>query len=250
MSNGHGFAMNLPILDGKNFDRWRSQMKAIFGFQEVYEIVQFGFQEIGDNATEAQRATYKEAKKKDCKALFLIPQCVNGDNFEKISGAETSKQAWDSLGKCYEGVAKIKKVKLQTLRRQFELLQMDESESVAAYMTKVLTISNKMKSCGKVMKDKTMVEKVLRTVTTKYDHIVVAIEESKNLDEYKFEELQGSLEAHESRLKERNPERNGNQALQAKFNKKIPGQWSKRHNEKSHRLRSNEPGTSSRRVDN
>ncbi|XP_019455117.1 PREDICTED: uncharacterized protein LOC109356241 [Lupinus angustifolius] len=195
MANSSGFSMTLPILDSKNYDRWRNHMKAIFGFQEVLEIVQKGYQEIGDGATEAQRAMYNEAKKKDCKALFLIYQGVDAANYEKINGAETAKQAWEILEKSYEGAGKIKKVKLQNLRREYEVLQMEENDSIADYMTKILTLSNQMRSCGKAMKEKSIVEKVLRTLTCKYDHIVVAIEESKNLEELKIEELQASLQA-------------------------------------------------------
>ncbi|XP_019423028.1 PREDICTED: uncharacterized protein LOC109332500 [Lupinus angustifolius] len=203
MANGNGFSMTLPVLDTKNYDRWRIQMKAIFGFQEVYEIIQNGYQEIEDDANEAQRTIFRESKKKDCKALFLIHQCVDGANFEKIAGVKTAKEAWDSLEKSYEGAAKIKKVKLQTIRRKYELLQMEESDTISDYLTKILTLTNQMKACGEEVRDQSVVEKMLRTLTPKYDHIVVAIEESKDLEAYKFEELQSSLEAHEQRLKER-----------------------------------------------
>jgi hypothetical protein len=37
--------------------------------------------------------------------------------FEKIVDAETSKGAWDILQKSYGGDAKVKKVKLQALKR-------------------------------------------------------------------------------------------------------------------------------------
>ncbi|XP_019455105.1 PREDICTED: uncharacterized protein LOC109356199 [Lupinus angustifolius] len=203
MANSNGFSMTLPILDSKNYDRWRIQMHTIFRFQEVSEVVQNGFQELGDNASEAQRTLHREAMKKDCKALFLLHQCVDGGNFEKIVGAKTTKEVWDSLEKSHKGVDKIKKVKLQTLRRRYELLQMEENESISTYIAKILTLTNQMKACGKVFKVKSVIEKVLRTLTTKFDHIIVAIEESKDLDNYKLEELQSSLEAHEQRLKER-----------------------------------------------
>ncbi|KAE9598796.1 hypothetical protein Lalb_Chr15g0084801 [Lupinus albus] len=71
-----------------------------------------------------------------------------------------------------------------------------------------------MKACGEMMSDQTMVEKILRTLSPKFDHIVVAIEESKKLSELKIEELQGSLEAHEQRLNERAMEKSSDgQAL-------------------------------------
>ncbi|KHN30908.1 hypothetical protein glysoja_017445, partial [Glycine soja] len=139
-----------------NFDRWHVQMKALLGFQDVYEIVMSGYQEPSASATEAQRSTYKDLKKKDCKALFLIHQCVNDANFEKIANATTSKEAWDILIKSYEGAEKIKK----------------------------------MKCCGEQIKEQLVIEKVLRTLTSKFDHIVVAIEESKDLTSFRIKELE------------------------------------------------------------
>ncbi|XP_019418440.1 PREDICTED: uncharacterized protein LOC109329227 [Lupinus angustifolius] len=251
MTNNNEFAMNLPILYGKNFDRWRTQRKAIPGFQEVFEVVLNGYQEIGVNATEAQRSTYKEAKRRDCKALFLIHQCVDSANFEKIDAATTSKEAWEILDKSYEGVAKIKKVKLQTLHKQYELLQMDESETISKYMTKIMSLANHMRSYGEEIKEQTVVEKVLRTLIPKYDHIVVVIEESKNLEDYKVEELQGSLEAHELRLKERNLDKGGEHALQARFNKRSSAQWNKKSKGKmqNNRWKSSEKVSSSRKSE-
>ncbi|XP_019465338.1 PREDICTED: uncharacterized protein LOC109363527 [Lupinus angustifolius] len=198
MANSSGFSLTLPILDSKNYDRWRNHMKAIFGFQEVLEIVQKGYQEIGDGATEAQRAMYNEAKKKDCKALFLI----------------------------YQGV--------------------DAADSIADYMTKILTLSNQMRSCGKAMKEKSIVEKVLRTLTCKYDHIVVAIEESKNLEELKIEELQASLQAHELRIKGRSSSRGSDQALMSRHNKKNSENWNQKTKDKGQnsRWKTNESGSS------
>ncbi|KAJ1436593.1 Zinc finger, CCHC-type superfamily, partial [Sesbania bispinosa] len=89
MMNSNGFPANLPILDGKNYDKWCIQMRVIFYFQEVLEIVKSGYSEIEENSSEQQKAAYREAKKKDCKALFLIHQCVDSANFEKIADKPT-----------------------------------------------------------------------------------------------------------------------------------------------------------------
>ena len=133
MASGGNLFGNLLILDGKNWDRWSVQMGVVFGFQDVLDIVKSGYQDLGENPNDAQTAAYKEAKKKDCKALFLIHQSVDVAHFEKIASAKTAKEAWDRLVKCDEGGAKLKKVKLQTLKRQFKFMHMDDLEKVSDY---------------------------------------------------------------------------------------------------------------------
>lgn len=121
--------------------------------------------------------------------------------------------------KCHEGGEKLKKVKLQTLKRQFELMQMENTEKISDYFTRILTLTDQMKACGDTVTDQSIVEKIMRTLTARFDYIAVAIEESKDLATMKIEELQGSLEAHEQRLIERNSNSNQNQALQAQVSK-------------------------------
>jgi len=125
---------------------------------------------------------------------------VDNAHFEKIIGEKTSLEAWKILKKGTEGAEQLKKVRLQTMRRQFELMQMEENERVVEFFNRVFTLTNAMKSCGEKITDLTILEKVLRTLNPKFDYIVVAIEESKNLEILKVEELQGSLEAHEQQL--------------------------------------------------
>ncbi|KAK2358763.1 hypothetical protein QL285_095917 [Trifolium repens] len=219
MAGNNNFHANLPVFDGKNWDRWVKQMKVIFNVQEVYEQVNATITPLPENANEEQRTTFREAKKKDNKALFLIHQCVDSKVFEKIADAETSKDAWDILQKSYGGDAKVKKVKLQALKRQYELLQMKNDESVADYFTRLVTLTNQMKNCGGNLDEQETVEKVLRTLTSKFEHIMVTIEETKDLSEIKIEDLQSTLEAHELKHGERSHDKEDEQALFSKFKK-------------------------------
>ncbi|XP_019427161.1 PREDICTED: uncharacterized protein LOC109335483 [Lupinus angustifolius] len=84
-----------------------------------------------------QKKIYKENKRKDCKAMFLLQQCVNEVYFEKISGVENSKETWLILEACNQGVEQLKKVRLQTLRRQYEFMQLETNEMAIEESKKV-----------------------------------------------------------------------------------------------------------------
>jgi len=230
MASNGTFPVNLPVLTGKNFSRWQVQMKALFGFQDLTDIVENGVEVPRDNAPDAQKAGFKELKKQDCYALVILHQCVDDTHFEKIAGATTAKEAWDTLNKAYAGADKVKKVRLQTLKRQFELLQMEENEGIRDFFGRLQVLTNSMKGYGEKFTDLILIEKVLRSLNPKFDHIVVAIQESKDLESMSIDELQGSLKAHEQRLQERN---NCNTkpvetALQAQQNPKNSGNESSR----------------------
>ncbi|XP_019429620.1 PREDICTED: uncharacterized protein LOC109337165 [Lupinus angustifolius] len=190
-------------------------MKVLFCFQEVSEVVEDEVLQLNLDVTELQRTTYKEAKKKDNKALFLIHQCVDDVHFEKIQNANNTKEAYDILIRRHDGGDKIKKLKLQTLRRQYELLNMEESERIGDYFTKILAITNQMKGYGEQISDLMIIEKIMRSLPQKFDFIVVVIEEAKDINVMKIEELQSSLEAHEMRLLDKCPIKKTEQALKA-----------------------------------
>ncbi|XP_050877523.1 uncharacterized protein LOC127081294 [Lathyrus oleraceus] len=150
---------NLPILDSKNYDKWEKQMRVLFGYQEVLEIVVNGVTQLGAEATDIQRATHKEEKNKDYKALFLIHSCVDNDNFEKVGDSESTKQAWEILEKAYVGAVKGKVVRLQTYKRQFELTQMEDKETINDYITRITQLVNQIKSCGETILEQNVVSK-------------------------------------------------------------------------------------------
>lgn len=74
------------------------------------------------NATEVQRVALREISKKMGKSCSLIHHCVDSNVFEKIIEKETIRDVWVTLKKLYGGDEKLKKVKLQSLRKQYENL--------------------------------------------------------------------------------------------------------------------------------
>jgi gag-polypeptide of LTR copia-type len=71
---------------------------------------------------------------------------------------------------------------------------------IRAFDSRVQTVVNQIRVFEDTMEEKIVVAKVLRSLTPKFDHVVAAIEEFKNLDVYSFDELMGSLQTHESRI--------------------------------------------------
>jgi len=179
----------LPVFEGMNFDQWFVKMKVIFRLQDVVEVVNEDIPALAANATYVQQAAHKDLKKKDGKAMFLMHQSVSNEIFEKIMHYESAKETWDALEKLYAGDGKLKKVRLQALRRQYEVLTMEEDETVSQYFDKIINLTNQMTRNGETFTDVMKVEKVLKTLTSRFDHIVVALEESKDLDSMKIEEL-------------------------------------------------------------
>ncbi|KAJ4756551.1 polyprotein [Rhynchospora pubera] len=197
-----------PRLSKTNYDKWSIQMKALLGAQDVWEIVDGGYEEHDktDNLAANVLKVLKESRKKDKTALYIIYQAVDESGFEKIAGAQNSKEAWDILKNAYKGAERVKQVRLQTLRGELESMRMKESEGVSDYITRIQTVVNQLKTNGETLSDTRVVEKILRSLTDNFENVVCAIEESKNLEEMTIDELSSSLEAHEQRKKKKKQE--------------------------------------------
>jgi transposase InsO family protein len=78
---------------------------------------------------------------------------------------------------------------------------MKDGESIDDYFGRTLTIANKMKSHGERMEQIVIIEKILKSMTAKFDYVVCSIEEPNNLAEMTIDELQSSLLVHEQRMK-------------------------------------------------
>ena len=91
-------------------------------------------------------------------------------------------------------------VRLQSLQCDFATL-MTKSESIASFMSRAMSIVSQVRSYREKVIDQIIVEKVLRSLNPKFGHVVAAIEESKDLSVFSFDELMGSLQAHKVRIK-------------------------------------------------
>ncbi|KAL6191797.1 hypothetical protein ACLB2K_038186 [Fragaria x ananassa] len=145
------------------------------------------------------RKTLDELKLKDLKVKNYLFQAIDRTILDTILQNDTAKQIWDSMKKKYEGNARVKHFQLQALRREFETLEMKVGESVTDYFSRVMSIVNRMRTHGQQMDDTTVVDKILRSLTEKFNYIAYSIEESKNIDEMSVDELQKVAEEDSSK---------------------------------------------------
>jgi len=149
---------------------------------------------------EEQRKTIEDHRLKDLKVKNYLFQAIDRSILETILKKDTSKDIWDSLKQKYQGTARVKHAQLQALRKEFEVLHMKMGESVNDYFARTLTIINKMRIHGEQMNDVVVIEKILRSMTPKFDYVVCSIEESNDIDNLFIDELQSSLLVHEQRM--------------------------------------------------
>jgi hypothetical protein len=113
---------------------------------------------------------------------------------------DTAKDIWDAMKRKYQGSTKVKRAQLQSLRREFEVLAMGESETVNEYFARTLAIANRMTSHGERIEQVMVVEKILRSMPQKFNYVVCSIEESNDVTALSIDELQSSLLVHEQRM--------------------------------------------------
>lgn len=90
-----------------------------------------------------------------------------------------------------------------------------DSEKVQEFSSPVSIIINQIIGYEDTIENKKIVQKILRCMPAKYEQVVAAIEESKDLLELSLDELMGSLEAHEEKMS-RFIEQDLEQAFQSK----------------------------------
>ena len=143
----------IRVLTKRNYDTWFIKMRTIQRARDLWEFVTIGYSELADQVAElalsnVEHVLLKENRKKDNTALGLIQRGLSESIFPNISNIESSKKDSNTLETCYQGVNKVKNVKLQKLRRDFENLKMKDSEIVDSFMIEVMNVVNRQRKYG------------------------------------------------------------------------------------------------------
>ncbi|KAG2695044.1 hypothetical protein I3760_08G172500 [Carya illinoinensis] len=131
---------------------------------------------------------------KNLNAMFMA---VSQEEFKRISMCENCKEAWDILEVTHEGTKAVKNSKLQMLTTNFEELRIKDDETFDGFYCKLNDIVNSHFNLGDRIPEDRIVRKVLRSLPERFRPKVTAIEESKDLDNMRIEELESGESSDE-----------------------------------------------------
>ncbi|XP_055806927.1 uncharacterized protein LOC129875682 [Solanum dulcamara] len=206
---------NCPVFvfDGKNnFESWHQQMNNFFNAIGLWSFIDNEFVESPEDIT-LTGETVKQLEKNtqlDYRTRFYLNRKVELHVYNKSLHAKTTKEGWT-----HRGSTDVRKVKLQELRRQYELAQMKSTDSVKEFLTRVINIVNNMRTNGEALDQAEVVEKVLRSLSTKFHTKKTVLEATKVLNTLTFDDLEGELVTYEMSLNQQRTE-TIDEVLQAK----------------------------------
>ena len=131
--------------------------------------------------------------------MSCIQSAITDTIFTRIMAYETANEAWDNLKEGFQGNDKTKQMQVINLRREFEVLKMEEDEIVRQYTDKLRKVVNQIKLLGEELTDKRIVEKVLVSLPEKFESKISLLEDSRDLTSMSLTELVNALQALEQR---------------------------------------------------
>ena len=190
-----------PYFDSSNYAFWMDRMRAFLCSidEAVWDAV-----EIGRTRPKAAKSTWDKAaltsSNANSKSLNAIFCGVFLDEFHRISHITVAKEAWQILETTYEGTKKVKDTKLQMLTTWFKELRISKDESFDFFYSKLNEVVIGKFNLGEKTEDSKVVRKILRSLSESFRAKVIAIEESKDLDKIKVQELIGFLQTYKHSL--------------------------------------------------
>ena len=140
------------IFDG-HYDHWAKLMENFLRSKEYWHLVEHGISIVTNKTTasEAKLKAMEEQQLNDMKIKNYLYQAIDREILDTILNDDTSKDIWDSMKQKFQGSTRVKRAQLQALRREFEMLQMKEVETVNSYFAHTFKIAKSMKACGESM---------------------------------------------------------------------------------------------------
>ncbi|XP_073020894.1 uncharacterized protein [Primulina eburnea] len=188
-------ALRPPVLDNTNYSLWK---RVINGCTPPLATDQ-----EGDNRPKPESDwTADEVKNSNhnSKALNAIFTSVDMNMFSLITNCTSAKSAWDILQCHCEGSESVRQTRLRMLTSKFEMMRMEESESILEYDCRLREVANEAFSAGEAISSERLVSKILRSLPERFNIKICAIDEDKGTSKMSVEDLISPLRTFEMNL--------------------------------------------------
>ena len=154
-----------PILNKLNYQVWASRMRLHLEGLELWDAIE------SENVV----------RKKDRQVVSILFSTISDEVTRELDLEKTSKQTWLTLQVKSRGVSRIRKVRIQSLKRDYENLSMDDDDLFLDYFEKLSCVVNELRSLDEVIIDAEVSAKLLRSVSGKFKAITTSIEQFQDL---------------------------------------------------------------------
>lgn len=196
-SKNGSIGLSYPMLSKENYTAWSMKMKVFMQAQGVWSAV-----EQTDPKASVEDKTDKVA-------LAMIYQGIPEEVLLSLAEKKTAKEAWEAIKTLCQGADRAKKARVQTLKSDFESMNMKESEQLDDFYMKLNALVTNIRALGETMEESYVVKKLLRAVPQRFLQITSAMEQFGNLEKMTIEEAIGSLKAHDERTREKMESKEG-----------------------------------------
>eukprot|EP00253_Pinus_taeda_P012725 PITA_12725 len=191
-------SIRLPIFNGSNFVYWKIKTTTYLQSlgTDVWEILEGGYTFPSTIPTDTAG---KKQHETNAKVVNTLLGSLSPLEFVKVMQLKSTKEIWDKIVLSYGGDSQVKRAKFQTLIIQYETLKMQSDESIANYFLHIDEVVNCMNHLGEDIKEVTLVEKFLRSLSAKFESKVSAKEEKQDLQTITMTQLHRILISFEMR---------------------------------------------------
>ncbi|KAK2974082.1 hypothetical protein RJ640_013843 [Escallonia rubra] len=175
------------LLKNDNYNYWKNQMRNLLRQNtNVWYVVENGPiipMKDGPYGTKVPKGilemdTYEaHLFSMDDRAKNIISCSLDINEYNRVSACETTREMWRLLEVTHEGT------------NQYEAFKMKENESINEMYSRFTLIINGLKLLGKTYPEKDIVRKFLRSLPKRWEAKLTAIQEAKDLNVLKLEEL-------------------------------------------------------------
>ena len=176
-----------PILNKLNYQVWASRMRLHLEGLELWDAIK------SENVV----------RKTDRQVMSILFSMVSYEVTRELDVEKTAKQMWLTLKVKSRGVSQIRKARIQSPKRDYKNLSLDDDDLFLDYFGKLFCVMNELRSLGEVVTDAEVAAKLLCSVFGRFDAITTSIKQFQDLETITLEEVIGTLKVHEDKLKAR-----------------------------------------------